>query len=664
MPSKIHQLAADEALASLRTGRDGLSAPKAVRRPREYGPNRIEEGRQAPAYMRLLAEFTQFFSLVLWAAAAMAFAMERLTPGQGMARLGMVIVAVVLISGLFSFWQEYRNERTLAAMRRMLPRQVDVLRGGRAMQVAADDLVPGDMILIAAGARVPADARLIEAFGIRVDNSTLTGESLPVVRRADASAAEEAVHADNTLWAGTTVVAGTGRALVFATGMRTEFGSIAHLTREAGETESPLRRQIARLSRFIIVLALGVGALVLAGGWAMGVPLWQDFAFAIGLLVAMVPEGLLPTLTLALVMATQRMARRRVLIRHLPAVEALGGATVICTDKTGTLTQNRMTVKALMLGAGARAEDTVRTRAQPERIGRYRPFFLAAALCHDLVPATQPGQSQWIGDPMEVALFEFARTTLGALPAWRRIDELPFDADRMRVSVVYQAPQGRHLFCKGALETVLPLCSAILDDGVERAFAPAMRQMVREQEENMAARGLRVLALAYRVLGDDAQPAERELILAGLVGFEDPPRPEVPQAVRVCREAGIRVIMVTGDHPRTALAIARQIGLVHSAAPAVVAGEALRKMSDTQLQLTLDAPEVVFARVRADQKMRIVDALKHKRHVVAVTGDGVNDAPALKRADIGIAMGVAGTDVAREAADMVLLDDNFASIVG
>jgi len=381
--------------------------------------------------------------------------------------------------------------------------------------------------------------------------------------------------------------------------------------------------------------------------------------------VAMVPEGLLPTLTLALVLATRRLAKRNVLIRYLPAVEALGSTTVICTDKTGTLTQNRMTARRVFLGEGL---DAIGLAARSPRIvEQHRPFFLVAALCHDLKTGQHDGKPRLLGDPMEMALVDMARDALpgGVALASPKLDEIPFDADRMRLTTVHAMPEAPTVLCKGAPETVLPLCSRTLTDGVVGPFDDAQREQVRAAQDAMAERGLRVIAQAYRPLPPEWQHAqlEQNLIFAGLVGLEDPPRPEVPEAIRRCAEAGVRVIMVTGDNPHTARAIAREIGLVRSQDPSVITGEQLRHMSAIQLRLALEAPELVFARVGADQKMRIVDALKEQRHVVAVTGDGVNDAPALKSAHIGIAMGIGGTDVAKEAADMVLLDDNFASVV-
>ncbi len=661
---KIHRLSVDDAVRSLESAKQGLSAAEARRRLGEYGPNRVEEVAREPLALRFIKEFTQFFSIILWIAAGLAFLAQWYEPGQGMEKLGYAIIVVILVSGIFSFWQEYRAEQTLSALRKLLPPQAKVLREGRVIPLPVEQLVPGDVVFLEQGDHVPADCRLIEAFGVRVNNSTVTGESLPLVREAGLSQEEDILWAKNILLAGTSMVSGQATAVVFSTGAYTEFGRIAHLTQTGRETVSPLRKEIAYLSRLIIVLAVIIGIIFFTISWlAIGVHFWRAFIFTIGIIVAMVPEGLLPTLTLALVLATQRMAKRNVLIRHLPSVETLGSTTVICTDKTGTLTQNRMLVKQLLLEDQFIAVEEV-VRAQSS-VQRYRPFFLAARLCQDLKESVVHGKTVFLGDPMEIALVEMAQASQTEAPAGRRADEIPFDADRMRNSVVYEMPDGATLYCKGAPEKVLPLCSGILIGGESRPFSPELLSKVIHAQESMAGQGLRVLAFAYRLLGSPWQHErlEEDLIFAGLVGLEDPPRPEVPEAIRRCYEAGIRVIMVTGDHPRTAVAIAREVGIVRSDAPRVITGDMLRNLSEIELRIALDAAEVVFARVSADQKLRIVDALKEKRQVVAVTGDGVNDAPALKSAHIGIAMGISGTDVAKEAADMVLLDDNFASIV-
>jgi sodium/potassium-transporting ATPase subunit alpha len=647
---KIHHLDAQAALASLNTAADGLSAAEVVRRLAEFGPNRVEKVTGVPLPLRFLKEFTHLFALILWLAAGLAFVAELADPGKG----------VILVNGLFSFWQEYRAERALAALEKLLPPKARVMRAGQAEEIVAAELVPGDIVLLGEGDDIPADCRLIVAFGVRVNTATLTGESMPQGRDAQPSLVDEMLHSRNVLLAGTSMVTGEARAVVFATGDHTEFGKIAHLTQVARAPMSPLQREIARLSRLVALLATGLGVVFFFIGQALGLGFWENALFAIGIIVANVPEGLLPTVTLSLAMATQRMARRNALVRHLPAVETLGAASVILTDKTGTLTTNRMQVNSLFLGGEYATPQALAASAELRR--DYRRLIETALLCHGL-KAT--GADAWLGDPMEIALVRMAQAAAPDFQALSKVDELPFDTERKRLSILQRMQDGLVLYTKGAPETVLPLCSQVVMGGALRPLTPELLALFQRAQEDMAEQGLRVLAFAHQAVAADYQreTLERDMVLTALVGLADPPRPEVAGAVQKCFDAGIRVIMVTGDHPRTALAIGREVGLIRTDQAVVINGEQLARMSNTQLQLALDAPEILFARVGADQKLRIVTALKRKRHIVAVTGDGVNDAPALKHADIGIAMGLSGTDVAKEAADIILLDDNFASIV-
>ena len=657
----FHGLSAEQALASLKTSAAGLDAIEARRRLTEFGPNHVEEVARENLLLVFAREFTHFFAIILWIGAALAFFAEQFDPGQGMARLGIAIIGVIIVNGIFSFWQEYKAEQAVAALRQLLPQKAQALRDGVIVELLAADLVPGDIVLLEEGNFVPADCRLVEAFGLRVNTATVTGESLPKARNTEASSEDSPLYAKNVVLAGTSVVSGQARAVVYATGMHTEFGRIAHLTQTAGEASSPLQREIARLSRIVAMLATGMGVALFFVGQAMGLPAWENALFAIGIIVANVPEGLLPTVTLSLAMATQRMAKRNALVRHLPAVEALGSTTTICSDKTGTLTQNLMSVQRLWLGGGFLdfADLAAAYTNNPRLTDDHRELFVNAALCHNLKIV----DGKLLGDPMEVALAGMGRQVAGALGDHQRIDEIPFDTDRKRMSVLCSTPQGHMLYCKGAPETVLAACDFVQFDAGVVPLDPVAKTRLLAAQRQMAEAGLRVLAFAHCAVADGLPNEERGMILAGLVGLEDPPRAEVPDAIARCASAGIRIIMVTGDHPHTALAIARQIGLVKGDQPSVITGDQLRSISPAHLQLALDAKEIIFARVAAEQKMLIVQALQKKGEIVAVTGDGVNDAPALKTADIGIAMGISGTDVAKEAADLILLDDNFASIV-
>lgn len=660
---KIHRLTPEDALQSVQSGPAGLSVAEAGRRLREYGPNQVTRARREPVVWKLLKEFTHFFALILWVAAGLAFWAEWRDPGQGMGTLGTAILGVIIVNGLFSFWQVYRAEKSLAALEKLLPHQVKVLRGGTFTQIPSADLVPGDVISLEAGDLIPADCRLLQAFGVRVNTATVTGESTPRGRSAEASPEEDVLHSRNVVLAGTTLVSGDGSAVVYATGGHTEFSRIAHLAQTAGELSFPLQTEIAFVSRLVAVVATGMGIVFFLIGLTIPLSFTQNFLFAVGIIVANVPEGLLPTVTLALAMAAQRMARRNVLIRHLPAVETLGSATVICTDKTGTLTENRMRVRTVFLTG--ELHDVNQLPQRPGFAAGHRRFFEALRLCHNLKETVSHGKKCYLGDPTEVALAELGDCALPEDLHARRVDEVPFDSDRRRMSTLYQTVDGHVLYTKGALESLLPLCSTIQEREGVLPLTRESRERLIAVHDGLAHAGLRVLAVAVRELDRQIrhESLEEHLTLLGFVGLDDPPRPEVPEAIRKCRDAGIRVVMITGDHPQTAVSVARQIELVRGDSPVVITGDTLRHQSNTQLQLALDAPEVVFARIEADQKMRIVHVLQQKGEIVAVTGDGVNDAPALRQADIGIAMGVTGSDVARETADMVLTDDNFASIV-
>lgn len=652
---KINSLTKDEVFRSLVTAETGLSEEEAARRLREFGLNEISEVKKKRLLSRFLGQFTHFLAVLLWLAAFLSFLSEHLHPGGGMLTLGLAIVAVIVINAVFTFIQEYRAEKALEALRKLLPFFVKVVREGREKEIPAREVVPGDIVLLAEGDKIPADARLIETAALRVNHASLTGESEPLLRNHEPCSGE-LVESPNIAFAGTTVISGSGRAVAFATGMRTEFGRIAHLTSAVEAGLSPLQKEIVKATRVVASIAAVVGLFFFLLGFAMGRNFWENFIFGIGITVALIPEGMLPTVTLALAMGSQRMARRKALIKTLTSVETLGSVTVICTDKTGTLTQNDMAARALW------ADNTV-FGVREAGAGTAREVLLAALLCNN----ARCIDGQYKGDPTETALLRAARETLGDITA-ARLCEVPFDADRKMMTTVNAVDGRRTAFSKGAFEKLLPLCSHVLVKGTRLALDDAMQAQASDAYHALMDRGLRVLAFAQRTLdseeaeGARGEQIERDMTFLGLIGLEDPPRPEVPEAIRKCHDAGIRIIMITGDASRTAVAIAREIGLVRGN-PLVVEGPEFKRMSDRVLREKLANKEVIFSRMTPKHKIRVVSALKDEGEVVAVTGDGVNDAPALKRADIGIAMGIVGTDVAKEASDVVLLDDNFATIV-
>ncbi|MCL5023556.1 MAG: cation-transporting P-type ATPase [Nitrospirae bacterium] len=652
---KIHNISRGEVFQNLITSEKGLSEEDAARRLREYGLNEIKEVRKKPLSLRFLSQFTHFLAVLLWIASAMSFLSEYLHPGGGMLTLGIAIVAVIFVNAVFTFIQEYRAEKALEALKKLLPFYVKVLRDGTEKEIQAIGVVPGDIIILSEGDKVPADARLIETNELKVNNAPLTGESEPQLRSHN-SFDGDIIESPNIVFAGTTVLSGSGRAVAFATAMSTQIGRIAQLTSAVETGLSPLQKEIVRATRIVATIAAAVGIFFFSLGFLIGRSFWENFIFAIGITVALIPEGMLPTMTLSLAMGSQRMAKRKALIKTLTSVETLGAVTVICTDKTGTLTQNKMAVRRLWF------DDRI-FEVKDLTGDNVVELLRIAYLCNN----ARFLDGRYKGDPTEVGLFKVARETLGELKA-ERIREIPFDAERKRMTTL-NAVEGKIIaLSKGAAEGLLPLCDYLLINGEKVPMDETLRRKTIAVCHSLMDMGLRVLSFAYKEIERSAvavtssEEIEKSMILAGLIGLEDPPRPEVAEAIMKCNRAGIKIIMITGDGSRTAVAIAREIGLIKGN-PVVIEGREFNQMRDRELRENLLGKEVIFARMTPKNKLRVVSILKEEGEIVAVTGDGVNDAPALKKADIGLAMGISGTDVAKEASDMILLDDNFATIV-
>ncbi|NJO39181.1 MAG: cation-transporting P-type ATPase [Cyanobacteria bacterium RU_5_0] len=726
----IWTLTTEDVYQALGTSAQGLAEDEAASRLKQYGYNELPEPARRSLLLRFIDQLTHFMALLLWVAGILAFISN--TP-----ELGWAIWAVIWINAAFSFWQEYQAEQALAALKRVLPVQVKVYRGGVLRTILARELVPGDVIQLEEGDRISADARLVASQSFYVDVSVLTGESLPVSRHPEPVTTEIVPPAEvaNLIFAGSTVATGRGTAVVHATGAQTELGQVAHLTASVKREPSTLEVQIAKIVQLITVIAVGMGVTVFLLSYLLiGMDVKESFVFGIGIIVANVPEGLLPTVSLALAIAVQRMARRKALVRRLSAVETLSATTVICTDKTGTLTKNEMTVCALWIPTGRSQKPGVRSQKSEDRgdgggeevssipfssqskiqnlkskiassvievtgVG-YMPqgevripdsvepwnvdlLLAGAALCSNAKLVHPVGSSQWqeIGDPTEAALLVVALKAGLDLETLQqrspRLREIPFDSRRRMMTVVLNwkssdlwTNEAPYLsFTKGAPVEVSQRCRFILQDGQPHDMTAAERDAVIATNDHLASQGYRVLGIAARkggseLLEQDAHNLEYDLIFIGLMAMIDPPRTEVAEAIALCHQAGIAVTMVTGDYGLTAEAIAHRIGLVNHKAR-VVTGEQMGHLSDAQLRQILHHHQagLIFARVAPEQKLRLVQAYKALGHVVAVTGDGVNDAPALRAANIGIAMGISGTDVAREAADIVLIDDNFATIV-
>ncbi|MCC7550652.1 MAG: cation-transporting P-type ATPase [Methanobacterium sp.] len=679
---EINKLPPEEVYTELNSSQNGLTNKDAEKRLEKYGPNQIEEVKKKPVIYKFLANLYQLLALLLWAASILAFL-------SGTPQLGFAIIAVIIINAIFSFWQEYKAEQALEALKRILPSQAKVVRDNQEIEILAAELVPGDVLVLDEGDNISADSRLVEANQVKVDSSTLTGESKPVRKFAHPVAAGDRafVEVGNLVFAGTSVASGSAKAVVFATGRETEFNQIASLTQEVRQEPSPLQKELGRVTRIIALIAVLLGiSLFVVNLYVVKLPLQIAFIFAIGLTVANVPEGLLPTVTLALAASVQKMARKNALIKRLSSVETLGSTNIICTDKTGTLTKNEMTVRKIWLpcevldvtGVGYSPEGEFLHRGKSidhHEIQELKLLMRAATFCNDskLIEPDEPG-GKWkvIGDPTEAALLVAAKKSgfdyKEQLAKNPRIIELAFDSQRKSMSSIHKDQGKQVAYVKGAPKKIIRLSREISIDGETKPFSEEAKNRIIAKHDELAASGLRILAMAYHDLPSDydnysTDTVERDLTFLGMVAMQDPPRPEVKPAVEDCHKAGIRIIMITGDYGLTAQAIAQEVGIV-SGSCRIVKGKELDQMSDEEVKKILKGEcNVIFARAVPEHKMRIASLLESADEIVAMTGDGVNDAPALRKADIGVAMGITGTDVAKEASDMILTDDNFATIV-
>ncbi|NLP36181.1 MAG: calcium-transporting P-type ATPase, PMR1-type [Firmicutes bacterium] len=664
---------------------NGLSSPEARKRLQQNGHNLLAKKEHVSPLVLLLMQFKDFMVLVLLGATLLSAVLGEYTDA-------LVIIIIVLVNAILGFIQEYRAERSLEALQGLAAPQARVLRDGIRHEVPAQELVPGDIVIIEAGDRIPADLRLGEVRNLSVNEAALTGESEPV-RKNTAVLEESSKNLGdqiNMAYMGTMAVGGRGSGVVVATGMQTQMGRIAHLIQDAGGEETPLQKRLEQMGKYLVMICLFVCGLVVLLGLIQGLPAYRMFLAGVSLAVAAIPEGLPAVVTMALAIGVQRMVRRNAIVRRLPAVETLGCATVICSDKTGTLTQNKMNVQKIwtgdkvyeVVGEGYAPHGRFlsdRQTVNPKQDTALLMTLKAAVLCNnarlqrgklEIKPLWRGHREEWQiqGDPTEGALLVAgARAGL-----WRedlerqakRLQELPFDGTRKRMSVLYNESKESILYVKGAPEIILERCTKIFLNGRVENLTYELREKIARQNETMAALALRNLAVAYRPVKqtrEELEELESELIFLGILGMIDPPRPEVLPAIKKCQAAGIKTVMITGDHKTTAVAIARTLRLLPHDGN-VLTGSMLDELTDRQLQKAV-LNTYVYARVTPEHKLRIVRALKLNGQVVAMTGDGVNDAPAVKEADIGVAMGESGTDVTREAAALVLADDNFATIV-
>jgi len=669
-----HTLSADEVLATLQTSSQGLSPEEAQKRLERYGLNELSAAEHVSPWKILLSQFQNVLIVILLIATVLSVVV-------GHAVEAIAIAVIVLFAVLLGFIQEFRAERAIEALRQMAAPLATVIRGGREQQIAAREIVPGDIVLLHAGDKIPADARLLEAVNLKLEEAALTGESVAVEKETEPLTDPEAGVGDRTnmVHAGTAVAYGRGRAVVVATGMHTEFGQIAQMLHTVESRQTPLQQNLAKVGRVLAVAALAIVVLIVALGIFNEQPFVEMLIFGIALAVAVVPEALPAVVTVSLAIGVQRMVKRNALVRRLPAVETLGSTSVICSDKTGTLTKDEMTIRRVY--AANRALDVTGSGYQPsgsftenerevELPDVFQELLRGGTLCADARVLHDDEQNRWTvqGDPTEGALV-VAAAKAGLKKSeldqqFPRIAEIPFDSDTKRMSTLHELPDGgRIAYSKGAPEVLLNSCTQIATTDGDAPLDDATKQALKDASLAMAEQALRVLAVARRHVRDSSttlEEASQEMTLLGLVGMIDPPRPEAKDAVEKCKQAGIKVMMITGDHPATAKAVARELGiLTHNR---VLIGNELSDLSDEELERQVHEIDV-FARVSPAHKLRVVTALQQRGFVAAMTGDGVNDAPALKKADIGIAMGITGTDVSKEAAAMIVTDDNFASIV-
>jgi len=672
---KWHAMKVEDLIQALKTGRQGLSEEEAKHRLEEIGPNELREIKKITPLEIFLRQFKSFLVIILLIATAISAFLGEFNDA-------LVIAIIVLLNAVLGFAQEYRAERSMEALKRLTAPKARVIRDGVDVEILAKELVPGDVILFKTGDKVPADSRLIEAMNLQVNEAPLTGESLPVEKTIDTM--EEGIptaEKKNMVFMATDVTYGRGKAVVVATGMNTEVGKIAEKIQTAPPRQTPLQIRLEQFGKWIGLTCLIICAIVFLTQILRGQPLFQMFIISVSLAVAAIPEGLPAVVTASLAIGMQRMAKRNAIIRKLSAVETLGCATVICSDKTGTLTRNEMTVRKLytnnktieVTGEGYEPRGEFRQNGMivdPLKDEHTALLLRIVALCNDASLIYSGKEWRVEGDPTEGALLVVAaKARVNAdniRKQYLRIAELPFSSERKLMTTIHTTPEGEKVaYVKGAPENVLELCTHIYESGQMRELSEEDKETLLGINQAMAGEALRVLAMAYKRLPETLQnftpnEVETNLVLVGLAGMIDAPRAEAKQAIKVCEDAGIKVIMITGDHKLTATAVAKELGLLKSGR--VLTGAELDALSDRELE-GIAEDVTVYARVSPEHKLRIVNALKKRGHIVAMTGDGVNDAPALKMADIGTAMGITGTDVTKEASDMVLADDNFATIV-
>lgn len=671
----IHKLSVGQVFLKFNSGKAGLHSDQAKKLLDLYGENKLSEKNEDPLWLKFLYQFKNFFSLLLLIGSLLSFVGHYFAPDQGNDIIGYALFGVTILNAGFTFLQEYRAAQAMKGFANLLPQEVTLLRDGKHTQVDAKYLVPGDLILLREGDKVPADARIVEEYFLKVDHSSLTGESEPQLRSVD-STHEKEILSRNMVFSGTLVQSGSGKALVVRTGDSTQIGQIAQMTSKVKVQKSKIKLELEEFVRIIstIAISLGVGFFFL--GFLIGMSIWESMVFTIAIIVANVPEGLLPTVTLTLSLSAQKMAKNNALVKDIESIETLGSITVICTDKTGTLTQNKLSVEGMYFDGIEYKYDEFHKSFYDEKDVHYlhsiknKQFNLMLNTMYLCNNSTLLSDEHTSGDPTEIALKQSVQNqkSLEELDRFKRLSEIPFNSEKKYMITACEYQDKRIAYLKGSPEAVLKKTKSFMHKGKTQSLNKSKIAEFINHNQHLSSQGYRVLALAYKpldtIIANEKNLEQNDYVLLGLVVLQDPPRPEVAQAVKQCYEASIKLVVISGDQASTITAIAQQTGIIkHTKNLKVITHDQLEEMSDKDLKSILKNEHIIFARSLPADKLRVVKVLQEMGEIVAVTGDGVNDAPALKQANVGVAMGKGGTDVAKDAAQLVLLDDNFATIV-
>jgi sodium/potassium-transporting ATPase subunit alpha len=675
--STVHKVSVEELYKKLETSENGLSSQEVKVRQKEFGLNKLTEQKKTPYIIKFLLQFKNFFSILLLTGSGLSFLSEYLSPNQGSIYVAWALLGVTLLNAFFTFFQEYKAEQAMESFKNLMTTKVHVMRDGKVDEIDSTELVPGDIVVLNEGDKISADGRLIEIYNLKVDHSTLTGESEPQLRSLDKTN-DNPISSRNMIFSGTLVQNGSGKALITTTGDNTKIGTIAKMTHAVESEVSHMQKEIGHFIKIISYIAIFLGVSFFGLGFFIGNSIWTNLVFAIGIIVANVPEGLLPTVTLTLSLAARKMAKENALVKNIDSIETLGSLTVICSDKTGTLTQNKLGVRALYMNGVLYYHDpkkkTLFNGKTEQEVESIKGYYDMANIFYACNNSELDEKTKKIhGDPTEICLKQFIDPyfNLDSMKKnLKRTFEIPFESSKKYMITSNLVAKKEMGYIKGAPEIVLRKCKKMFENGSMKSLSSSMRRNILKMNAEYSKQGYRVLGFGQKILknGLTKNTYEKELekndfVFYGLVIMQDPPRPEVKDAVIECNEAGIKIIVISGDQGSTVASIAEQVGIIKEGeSPIIIESDELQKMTDKKLKSILKKDNLIFARSQPEDKMRIVKALKEMKEIVAVTGDGVNDAPALKAANVGISMGKTGTEVAKDASDIVLLDDNFATI--